>query len=169
MNRPGVETLLGHGGRGEVFDHGGDVQALHTQDVLQGELSSQVGIFAVCLLDTTEPQLSCKISDWREQLSNAKSFGFGSYLFGHALNQRSIERTAMGDRAVEDGRIADQEAVDTLGLDDRRDAQASFVDAVILGPLDVFGQPVPTDGIANVVGPCLLIEAGLEAGTVESA
>ena len=75
----------------------------------------------------------------------------------------------MGDRTVEDGRIADQEAVDALSLDDRRDTQASFMDAVILGNLDVFGQPVPANRVANVVGSCLLIEACLEAGTVESS
>ena len=59
--------------------------------------------------------------------------------------------------------------MNSLSLDDRRDTQACLIDAVILGPLDVFGQPVPADRIPNVVGSCLLIEAGLETGTVESA
>ena len=128
-----------------------------------------VGIFTVCFFDPTVPQLSCKIGQRCEQLSDTKCLGLNGDLFGRPLKQITIEGASHSDGTVEDGSIANEEAMDSLSLDDRRDTETCLVDGIVLANFDVVGQPIPANWIADIERSRLLSEVGPESSAVQSS
>lgn len=74
----------------------------------------------------------------------------------------------MRDWAVEDGRIANKQPVDSLSLDQRRDTKCSVMHDIVLGSLHSASDPLLLDRVANIELSATLLEVPGNACRVES-
>ena len=127
-----VEPALGEavadevlGGRG---DAGREVRALEPADVGRAQDGREVRVLAVRLLDAAPARVAADVEDRRERHGRPDRPHPAADRGRDRLDELRVERRGGADRLLEDGRVAGEQAVERLLVEERRDPEPRLLD-----------------------------------------